>query len=179
MLSPGQTLEEGLSLATYDDPLSPGRYRLALTYGVGEAGSRAKSYDHIAFAEFEIAEGAEPAPNPEADRGLLMGSAKPEKVKSIEYRLNFYEHFFLDRGDMGFDTALDILFSLRGAPCEKPESLLVSRSFTLDGVPDISLAFDGDHVYARKFSDQWFLLNAPGRPDRDLTDIITGSRTGA
>jgi hypothetical protein len=79
MLSPGQTLEEGLSLATYDDPLSPGRYRLALTYGVGEAGSRAKSYDHIAFAEFEIAESA---PGPEGTIHPTLPASVQEIVLS-------------------------------------------------------------------------------------------------
>jgi hypothetical protein len=165
----GETLPETVDPAAFDLTLAPGRYRFWLNYSVG--GDPRAAYDWTVFAEFEIAEGGEP-PAPAEGGELLMGSAKPEKVDSIEYRLNVYDHYFLDRGDMGFDTALDIIFSLRGTPCEKPEGLLVSRSFTLDGVPDISLAFDGDHVYARRFADRWFLLDAPGRPDRDLTDIF-------
>ena len=166
----GETLFETVDPAAFEEALEPGRYRLWLSYSVG--GDPRAPYDWTVYTEFEIAEGASPAPAPGESAELLLGSAKPEKVKGIEYRLNVYDHYFLDRGDMGFDTALDLIFSLRGAPCEKPQGLLVSRSFTLDGVPDISLAFDGERVYANRFGDRWYLLDAGGRPDQDLTDVF-------
>ena len=169
----GEPTEVWLRLSMFNDPLPPGQYRASILYSVAnEDGTNDLNYEHVAFGEFRIADGLpEAAPAPDEGAEKLMGNAKPEKVKSIEYRLSVYDHYFLDRGDMGFDTALKLLFSLQGTPCEKPE-ILVTRRFDLGVGPDIALAYDGEHVYGQRLTDRWLLLDAPGRPDQDLTDIF-------
>ena len=179
-LSPGETAECAVGLHLFDDPLEPGQYCVCMFYTVDETGK--SPYDHVAFAPFVITDGEPlpapeptPAPAPEPDDGteLLMGTVKREKIKSVEYSLNAYDDYLLERGDEGFERIMDKLWSLRGVPCEEPASRLVARGFDFNShVFGITLVFDGEWVYGSMFQDQWLLLDAEGRPDQELTELF-------
>ena len=51
-LAPGESLETGLNLSVFDDPLGPGFYRAGIRYTTGE--KLKTGWTHIAWAEFEI-----------------------------------------------------------------------------------------------------------------------------
>ena len=52
-LQPGESLETGLTMDYYADPLPPGKYCACMIYSVGD---QPKRFDtHIAYAPFEIA----------------------------------------------------------------------------------------------------------------------------
>ena len=116
----------------------------------------------------------EPVPTEEPGDGteLLLRRKKREGVERIRYELRwYYETYTLARGDEGFEEALDILFSLRGVPCEKPEGQLSCREIDLD--PRVELAYDGEYVYGSTNNGyRWLRLEVEGRPDQELSAIF-------
>lgn len=118
----------------------------------------------------------EPAPSPtqepEDPTEPLLGEMKRENAESIRYELgsSWGETYLLHRGEEGFEEALDILFSLRGVRCEKPE-VLASRSFDLGR--QVELAYDGEYVYGGSYNGhRWLRLEGEGRPDQALSAIF-------
>lgn len=166
-LGAGETKERRLDLSCYDDPLTPGLYRVVIPYGVS---GRSIKLNRIAWAEFTISDGVT-EPEPWDGKEQLMGVAEPEAVSSILCRLPYEDRYTLREGDMGFAAARDFLFSLRGTPCERPD-FLVLRSFEPDEGPAVTLGFDGERVYGCLGTGFWLLLDAPGRPDQELTDVF-------
>ncbi len=125
---------------------------------------------------------AEPVPTEEAGDGteLLLKRKKREGVESIRYELSYYGTYTLEKGEAGFEDALDILFSLRGELCEKPEGRLSRRTFDLD--PRVELVYDGESVYGSTNNGyRWLRLTGEGRPDQALSAIFeqNGSTTPA
>lgn len=112
-----------------------------------------------------------PTPEPEDPTEPLLGNMKRENAESIRYELGSWrETYLLRRGEEGFEEALDILFSLRGMRCEKPEAL-ASRSFDLGR--QVELAFDGEYVYGGSYNGhRWLRLEGEGRPDQALSAIF-------
>ena len=163
----GETKERRLDLSFYDDPLSPGLYRVVIPYG---ASGRSIKLNRIAWAEFTISDGGT-EPEPWDGKEQLMGMTEPEKVSSILCSLPYEDRYTLREGDMGFAAARDFLFSLRGTPCERPD-FLVLRSFEPDEGPAVTLGFDGERVYGCLGTGFWLLLDAPGRPDQELTEVF-------
>ena len=110
-------------------------------------------------------------PEPEDPTEPLLGKMKRENAESIRYELGSWrETYLLRRGEEGFEEALDILFSLRGVRCEKPEAL-ASRSFDLGR--QVELAFDGEYVYGGSYNGhRWLRLEGEGRPDQALSAIF-------
>ena len=164
----GETEEAWIQLSVYNDPMTAGDYRAAIPYTAGETDPLEAGFDRVAFARFRLSDGTE---EPDDGTEKLMGRTKREKVKSIVYTMSIGDHYTLDRGQVGFAQVLETIFSLRGTPCEQPESL-VSRTFSLGVGPDVTLAFDGEKVYGRRLTDHWLLLDAEGRVDQDLTEIF-------
>ncbi len=162
----GETKEYPLNLSIYNE-LKPGLYRAVIPYGVSD---RSIKLNRIAWAEFEISDGVTEI-EPWDGKEKLMGRINPEKVDSILCRLPLSECYTLREGDAGFSAARDYLFSLRGVPCELPESL-VSRSIEPNAGPAVTLAFDGEHVYGRMGTGFWLLLEGEGRLDQELTEIF-------
>ena len=115
----------------------------------------------------------EPTPESEDPTEPLLGNMKREKAESIRYELSSWgETYLLRRGEAGFEEALDILFSLRGVRCEKPE-VLTSRSFDLGR--QVELAYDGEYVYGGSYNGHlWLRLEGEGRPDQALSAIFEG-----
>ena len=117
----------------------------------------------------------EPAPSPtqepEDPTEPLLGKMKRENAESVRYELGSWgETYLLRKGEEGFEEALDILFSLRGVRCEKPEAL-VSRSFDLGR--QVELAYDGEYVYGGSYNGHhWLRLEGEGRPDQALSAIF-------
>ena len=163
----GETKEHSLNLSIYDDPLTLGRYRAVIPYGVS---GRSIKLNRIAWAEFEISDGVT-EPEPWDGKENLMGLTDPETVKSILCWLPYEDRYTLREGDAGFAEARDFLFSLRGTPCERPD-LLVLRSFAPDAGQAVTLGFDGERVCGRLGTGLWLLLDAPGRPDEELTELF-------
>ena len=166
-LGAGETKEHSLSLSCYDDPLTPGLYRVVIPYGVS---GRSIKLNRIAWAEFTISDGVT-EPEPWDGKEQLMGMAEPETVSSILCQLPYEDRYTLREGDMGFASARDFLFSLRGTPCERPD-FLVLRSFAPDEGAAVTLGFDGERVYGCLGTGLWLLLDAPGRPDQELTEVF-------
>ena len=112
-----------------------------------------------------------PTPEPEDPTEPLLGKMKRENAESIRYELGSWgETYLLRRGEEGFEEALDILFSLRGVRCEKPEALN-TRSFDLGR--QVELAYDGEHVYGGSYNGhRWLRLEGEGRPDQALSAIF-------
>ena len=112
-----------------------------------------------------------PTPEPEDPTEPLLGKMKRENAESIRYELGSWgETYLLRRGEEGFEEALDVLFSLRGVRCEKPE-VLASRSFDLGR--QVELAYDGEYVYGGSYNGhRWLLLEGEGRPDQALSAIF-------
>ena len=160
-----------LRLSMFNDPLEPGRYRASVLYSVpNEDGTNDLYYEHAAFGEFSISEDAEPMPEDDGTE-LLLNRKSRENVESVTYTLQRYETVTLRRGDAGFEEALDILFSLRGTPCEEPQPPYCRRSFDLD--PRVDLVCDGEHVYGSSYNGhRWLLLTGEARPDRTLAQIF-------
>jgi hypothetical protein len=166
------TAEAWLRLPMYDDPLTPGRYRAAVYYGVpDDSGLLDMYFERVAYAEFEIAEGVPDTASEDDGTELLLWKADRERVESIRYELpRWGETYDLYKGSEGFEEALDILFSLRGKRCEKPE-VLTSRIVDLD--PRIELAYDGTYVYgATNNGARWMRLEGEERPDRALGAVF-------
>lgn len=110
-------------------------------------------------------------PEPEDQTEPLLGNMKRENAESIRYELGSWrETYLLRRGEEGFEEALDILFSLRGVRCEKPEAL-ASRSFDLGR--QVELVYDGEYVYGGSYNGhRWLRLEGEGRPDQALSAIF-------
>ena len=166
-LGAGETKEYNLSLSCYDDPLTPGLYRVVIPYGVS---GRSIKLNRIAWAEFTISDGVT-EPEPWDGKEQLMGMTEPETVSSILCQLPYEDRYTLREGDMGFASARDFLFSLRGTPCERPD-FLVLRSFAPDAGAAVTLGFDGERIYGCLGTGLWLLLDAPGRPDQELTEVF-------
>ena len=167
-IAAGETMEAWIQLSVYNDPLTAGDYRAAIPYTAGEADPLKDGFDRVTYAFFRLSDGA---PEPDDGTELLMGRTKREKVKSIVYTMSIGDNYTLDRGEVGFAQVLETIFSLRGVPCDRPESL-VFRTFDLGVGPDITLAFDGEHIYGRRLTDQWLLLDTEGRIDQELTETF-------
>ena len=114
-----------------------------------------------------------PAPEQEDPTEPLLGKMKRENAESIRYELGSWgETYLLRRGEEGFEEALDILFSLRGVRCEKPEALN-TRSFDLGR--QVELAYDGQYVYGGSYNGHlWLRLEGEDRPDQALSAIFEG-----
>ena len=176
-LEPGEKLETGIAMDGYDDPLGPGLYRACMRFAVDDN----HRYTHLTWVEFEIT-GASPVPNPtpvpvptptpEPDDGMeqLLRNKNPDRIERITYRSRWGENYILQQGDEGFAEAKSLLLSLRGSPCEEPESYS-SRVFGID--PQVVLAFDGQYVYGAYPNEyRWLRLDGEGRPDRELAAIF-------
>ncbi len=167
-LQPGQSLETGLAMDLYDDPLTPGKYCAYMLYAVDDG--KKDVYNRIAYAPFEIV-----GEIPEDGREPLLDGVKMEKVRRITYTLKDWDKYTLVQGQEGFDEALALLRSLRGASWgRRMEEIKIqcSRSFTLNTIHKVTLAFDGDWVFGTVDGGDWRLLDLDGRPDQQLTNIF-------
>ena len=167
-LQPGESLETGLTMDYYADPLPPGKYCACMVYSVGEKPKQFST--HIAYAPFEIVGEA-----PEDGREPLMDGVKLEKVRRITYTLRSWDEYTLIQGQEGFDEALALLRSLRGASWgRRLEEIEIQcfRGFALNTMQELTLAFDGDWVFGRVDDGDWQLLDLDGRPDQQLTNIF-------
>lgn len=167
-LQPGESLETGLTMDYYADPLPPGKYCACMVYSVGEKPKQFST--HIAYAPFEIV-----GEVPEDGREPLMDGVKLEKVRRITYTLRSWDEYTLIQGQEGFDEALALLRPLRGASWgRRLEEIEIqcSRGFALNTMQELTLAFDGDWVFGKVDGGDWRLLDLDGRPDQQLTNIF-------
>jgi hypothetical protein len=167
-LQPGESLETGLAMDLYNDPLTPGKYCGYMIYAVDDG--KLGVYNRIAYAPFEIV-----GEVPEDGREPLMDGVRLEKVRRITYTLQSWDEYTLIKGQEGFDEALALLRSLRGASWgRRLEEIEIqcSRGFTLNTTQKVTLAFDGDWVFGKVDGGDWRLLELDGRPDQQLTNIF-------
>ena len=126
-------------------------------------------------AEPTAAPGVTPTPAPGEEGGgesvLERFGLDPEEIERISYSAFHFGKRTLERGEEGFDQALNILISLRGIPAALTGSS-VNREVRLnDGGIPLVLEYDGERVYADWGYAGEFLLLA-GRPDEALEAVF-------
>ena len=89
-LQPGESLETGLAMDLYNDPLTPGKYCGYMIYVVDDG--KLGVYNHIAYAPFEIV-----GEVPEDGREPLMDGVRLDKVRRITYSLKDWDEYKIGR----------------------------------------------------------------------------------
>ena len=113
----------------------------------------------------------DPAGDGNAEPVLERFGLDPEEIQRITYSALHFGKRTLDRGDEGFDEALDLLASLRGTPAPLPRQAATRELRLNDGGIPLVLEYDGEQVYADwGYTGEFLLLD--GRPDEALEAVF-------